>query len=184
MIQRRRASETFVPSGAPPVLIDWRVRDRGIVAVEIDGTDHGAGQQKPTILVGVSGSPASAAALRWAEDEAERRHGRLKIVLTWQPEQRAFYARQPARADRTASQERARRELADTVRAVLGQQPLHDTTTVIVEGTAERELVAESAGADLLVLGSGSGISIGPVVRTCVSHAHCPVVVVSPASAA
>jgi nucleotide-binding universal stress UspA family protein len=139
-------------------------------------------QRKPTILVGVSGSPASAAALRWAEDEAERRHGELKIVLTWQAERRASYARVPQRADAPAGQERAREELADAVRAVLGPSSLPDTTTVVVEGQAERELVAESAGADLLVLGSGSRTSIGPVVRTCLSHAHCPVVVVSPPS--
>src|SRR5215470_10955739 len=96
-------------------------------------------QRKPTILVGVSGSPASAAALRWAEDEAERRHGELKIVLIWQPERRASYARPPVRADRSAGPERARKELADIVRAVLGRRPLHDTTTVVVEGRAERE---------------------------------------------
>lgn len=137
-------------------------------------------QRKPTILVGVSGSPASAAALRWAEDEADRRHGELKIVRIWQPERRASYARAPVRADSPADPELASKELADTVRAVLGPSPLPDTTAVVVEGRAERELVAESAGADLLVLGSGSRISIGPVVRTCLTHAHCPVVVVSP----
>ena len=143
-----------------------------------------AEQRKPTILVGVSGSPASAAALRWAEDEAERRHGELKIVLIWQPERRASYARPPVLADGHAGPEQARRDLADTVQAVLGQSPLHDATTVVVEGRAERELVAESACADLLVLGSGSRLSIGPVVRTCLSHAHCPVVVVSAPSGA
>jgi nucleotide-binding universal stress UspA family protein len=134
------------------------------------------------IIVGVSGSPASAAALRWAENEAHRRHGELKVVRTWQPERRAAYASPPVRPDGRAGQEQARKELTDTVRAVLGPSPLPDTTTVVVEGTAERELVAESVGADLLVLGSGSRITIGPVVRTCLSHAHCPVVVVSPSS--
>lgn len=152
--------------------------------MQIADTGHVDDQAKPTILVGVSGSPASAAALRWAEDEAERRHGELKIVLIWQPERRASYARPPARADRSDGPDRARQELADTVRAVLGPSPLHDATTVVVEGRAERELVAESAGAELLVLGSGSGVAIGPVVRTCLSHAHCPVVVVSPQGAA
>jgi nucleotide-binding universal stress UspA family protein len=141
-------------------------------------------QKKPTILVGVSGSVASAAALRWAEDEAGRRHGELKIVRIWQPERRAPYACPPVRVDSPAGPERASEELADTMRAVLGTRPLRDTTTVVVEGRAEQELIAESADADLLVLGSGSGISIGPVVRTCLTHAHCPVVVVSPPSGA
>jgi len=137
-------------------------------------------QRKATIIVGVSGSPASAAALRWAEDEAERRHGALKIVRSWQPQGHASYARPVVQADSQAMQEQTRKELADTVQAVLGSSSRHDTTSVVVEGRAERELVAESAGADLLVLGSGSGLFIGPVVRTCLSHAHCPVVVVSP----
>lgn len=150
--------------------------------MQIEASVSVDGQRKPTILVGVSGSAASAAALRWAEDEAERRHCELKIVRIWQSERRASYARPAVRADIPAGPERARRELADTVRTVLGRGPLHATTTVVVEGQAERELVAESAGADLLVLGSGSRISIGPVVRTCLSHAHCPVVVVSPPS--
>jgi nucleotide-binding universal stress UspA family protein len=132
----------------------------------------------PTILVGVSGSPASAAALRWAEDEAVRRHGRLRIVLSWQQERRAFYAHPPSRAGIDAGDKRARRALVDAVRAVLGPGPHDDATAEVVEGTAERTLVAESAGADLLVLGSGSSPSIGPVVRTCLSQARCPVVVV------
>jgi nucleotide-binding universal stress UspA family protein len=132
----------------------------------------------------VSGSPASAAALRWAEEEAERSHGELKIVLIWQAARRAPYARPPGRADGGADPERARQELAETVRAVLGPRPPRFTTTAVVEGSAERELVAESAGADLLVLGSGSGASIGPVVRTCLGHSHCPVVVVTPPSGA
>jgi len=133
----------------------------------------------PTILVGVSGSPASAGALRWAEDEAVRRHGRLRIVLSWHQEQRAFYAGpQSGAADVDACEQRARRALADTVRAVLGPGPRFDATAEVVEGAAEQTLVAESADADLLVLGSGSSPSIGPVVRTCVTQAQCPVVVV------
>ena len=50
----------------------------------------------PTIVAGVSGSPASARALRWAADEAKRRHGRLKVVLACRIQQRAFYAPAPA----------------------------------------------------------------------------------------
>jgi Universal stress protein family len=42
--------------------------------------------------------------------------------------------------------------------------------------------VDASAGADLLVLGSASGRlagrSAGPVIRTCLSRAHCPLVAV------
>jgi len=136
--------------------------------------------RRPTILVGVSGSPASKAALRWAENEAERRHGRLRIVLSWHPEQRAFYAGPARSPDGSGGRERALRNLSATLRAVLGPAPPTDTTADVIEGTAERILVAASGSADLLVLGSGPGMSIGPVIRACLSLAHCPVVVVSP----
>ncbi len=80
---------------------------------------------------------------------------------------------------------RARRVLAATMQSVLGPVPVDDVTVEIAEGVPERALVDYSAGADLLVLGSASahalaGSSIGPVIRTCLSHAHCPVVIVSP----
>ena len=138
----------------------------------------------PTIVAGVSGSPASARALRWAADEAKRRHGRLKVVLAWRIQQRAFYAPAPAPQELAARQQRARDGLAATVRAVLGPEQAAEVSTEITEGNPERALVDSSAGADLLVLGAASGQlagrSIGPVVRTCLSRAHCPVVVVGP----
>lgn len=134
--------------------------------------------RRPTILVGVSGSPASVAALRWAEAEAQRRHGQLRIVLTWQPEHRAAYARMPTTAGNPAGPDRARRVLAGAMRAGLGPGPQPDTTAEVVEDSAERALIAGSADADLLVLGAGPGVSIGPVVRTCLGQALCPVVVV------
>lgn len=146
-------------------------------------------QRRPVILVGVSGSAASAAALRWATDEARRRRDRLRVVLIWRPEQRAYYAGRTDPAQASGQHDRAVRTLTETVQAVLGPRPRGATTVEVVEGTAEQELVAESAGADLLVLGSGSGggpdFRIGPVVRTCLREARCPVVVVSqPGSAA
>ncbi len=139
-------------------------------------------QRKPTIVVGVSGSPASEAALRWAATETERLHGTLRIILAWRQEQRAHYARPADLADGSSGSERARRKLAETVRAVLGPGPQHSAVSEVVEGSAERKLVAESAAADLLVLGSGPGDCVGPVIRACLSQAQCPVVIVSPKS--
>jgi nucleotide-binding universal stress UspA family protein len=136
--------------------------------------------KRPTILVGVSGSPASDAALRWAGNEAEHRHGRLRIMLIWHPEQRAFYAHPARSPDGSNGGQRAQRHLSETVRAVLGPTAQPDATVEVVEGVAERTLVAESAAADLLVLGSGPGVPVGPVIRACLFQAHCPVVVVSP----
>jgi len=138
----------------------------------------------PVIVAGVSGSPASARALRWAADEARRCQGRLKVVLAWRIQQRAHYAPALAAEEVAARQQRARDGLAATVRAVLGAELAAEVTTEVTEGNPERALVDSSAGADLLVLGAASGQftggSLGPVVRTCLSRAHCPVVVVGP----
>src|SRR2546430_7703887 len=59
--------------------------------------------------------------------------------------------------------------------------------TELAEGTPERVLISRSATADLLVLGTqhsqnAAGLSVGPVIRTCLIRARCPVVVVSPGS--
>jgi len=138
----------------------------------------------PTIVAGVSGSPASARALRWAADEAKRRHGQLKVVLAWRIPQRASYAPALAPQELAARRQRARDGLAATVRAVLGPDLAAKVSTEVTEGNPERALVDSSTGADLLVLGAASGQlagrSLGPVVRTCLSRAHCPVVVVGP----
>ncbi len=132
-----------------------------------------------TILVGVSGSAASLAALRWARDEANRRGCRLRIVLIWEREQHASYAQQKDSADGPEPPEQAWCLLTEAVRAVLGSGPWRDTTVEAVEGRAEQWLVAASEDAELLVLGSGPTAVIGPVVRTCLTEARCPVVVVT-----
>jgi len=139
---------------------------------------------KPVIVVGVSGSHASEAALRWAAAEADRVGAQLRVVQAWEPEQRAYYAHPAAPDEARFARERAGRSLACSMRAMLGPEPRPETFTAVVEGPAERALVDQASGADLLVLGSESGIlagrSIGPVIRACLSRASCPVVVVSP----
>ena len=140
--------------------------------------------RNPAIVVGVSGSRASQAALRWAAAEADRVHGQLRIVMAVERPARAPYARQAPAGEPHLVLEKARRDLAATMRTTLGRAARPDTTSDVVEGMAERTLVDCSSGADLLVLGSESGLdagrSIGPVIRSCLSRAHCPVVVISP----
>jgi nucleotide-binding universal stress UspA family protein len=139
----------------------------------------------PVIVVGVSDSPASAGALRWAADEAPREHGRVRVVRAWKTEPRAFYAH-PASGPQDAARQHqlACDGLATMITAVLGTEAVDSVATEVIEGLAERVLVDLSASADLLVLGSASGLtegrSIGPVIRGCLSRAHCPVVVVGP----
>ncbi len=47
-----------------------------------------SGTARQEIVVGVSGSRASVAALRWAADEAGRRHVRLNAICAWDPSPR------------------------------------------------------------------------------------------------
>jgi nucleotide-binding universal stress UspA family protein len=54
---------------------------------------------------------------------------------------------------------------------------------VVVEGHAAPVLVEASTGADLLALGTrghgaAAGILLGSVSEHCVTHAHCPVLVI------
>lgn len=144
---------------------------------------------QPSILVGFGSSRAAVAALRWAVGEARLRQARLRVVRTWERfPLRAFYAlTSDCQAPRQTGVRAADRLAAD-VSAALGELASADVTSELAEGVAERILVDASAGASLLVLGSADpapavGSSVGPVIRACLRHAQCPVVIVSPAMA-
>lgn len=140
---------------------------------------------RPTVVVGVSGSSASVAALRWAAAEAARRGARLVAVRAWQHASRAYYAVPAGRRDAEHQHQAVTWELASTLRAAFAGGLPASLYTEVIEGLPERVLVDRSAGADMLVLGSApspylSGRSVGPVIRSCLSRAHCPVVVIGP----
>jgi nucleotide-binding universal stress UspA family protein len=143
---------------------------------------------QPTIVVGVSGSRAAAAALHWAADEARRRRAWLRAVRTWDP---AAHPAPYAIAEGLVTSQQRRAAASSELRAALhvefgGQIPEY-VAAELAEGVPERILRQRSAGADLLVLGAptlsaGAGNPVGPVVRSCLSRSMCPVVVVSPAA--
>jgi nucleotide-binding universal stress UspA family protein len=160
------------------------VKRNGLPAGEAGMPDGISEAARIRIAVGVSGSPASILALRWAAAQADRLHAALKVVRVLTVEPRAYYAPaiNPGEFDRR--HERAVADLAATVNAVAGYLPSDAVTMTVVQGPPERALAEQSTGADLLVLGSAPGHSddrpIGPVVRACLSHAQCPLVVVGP----
>lgn len=146
-----------------------------------------------TIVVGVDGSAASHEALRWGAQEASMRGARLVAVHAWayvpaapigDPGMMALPAvdlpgyleaeREAASADFDAA-------LADAGSA----EPaiVIEIERLLVEGDAGEVLVAQSADADLVVVGSHgrSGLKaalLGSVSRYVVDRAECPVVVV------
>lgn len=145
--------------------------------------------QERRVVVGVNGSMASLAALRWAAREAGLRQARLHVVRALDPGRvraapYAGYARRlaPEQVGLPTSA-----LLKDLVHALLGSSPeVPEVPEVpvdaeVVDGLAAKVLIDRAAGADLLVLGdpatSQLGV-IGPVARACLRHAPCPVVVV------
>jgi nucleotide-binding universal stress UspA family protein len=144
------------------------------------------GQQH--ILAGFSGSQASLTALRWAIDEARLRRADLQVVRVWDPARHAApYASAGQRPACDEQETAARAGLAAAMRAAFGPAVPDGVSAEVSEGRPERVLVARSAAADLLVIGEAkppwrAGQPAGPVVRACLAHASCPVVIVGSAA--
>jgi len=143
------------------------------------------------IVVGVDGSAASKAALRWAVDMAERLGTRLEVVRAWhypppyhewdaQPSGHGFLSLPP---DRDQVERMARDELAETAVEVLGVEPTVQFEQRVINGHPADVLVEASTGAALLVVGQRGHnrlqtLLLGSVARACTERAHCPVVVI------
>ncbi len=144
-----------------------------------------------TIVVGVDGSPASEAALRWAAEEARLRASALVAVYAW-----AYIPPSPIGdpgmiampAGDLAGQLEAERDAADAkLRAMIARalpaEPSVRLERRLVEGDAAEALTAEAAGAALVVVGASARTGLrsallGSVSRYVVDHVRCPVVVV------
>ena len=135
------------------------------------------------IVAGVDGSAGSVAALRWAVGQAELTGATLVVVTTW--EYPATYGWAPAYPEDTDWATPTGKLLSETIHEVLGDSPPVPVEQKVVEGHAAQVLLDESAGADLLVVGSRgrggfTGLLLGSVSQHCVQHARCPVVVLPP----
>jgi len=137
------------------------------------------------IVVGVNGSAVSVAALRWAVNEAERRHCPVDAVYVWQHEiaPTGLTAGEivPARPEPDLRAEYLRM-LAECV-AAIGQRPGVDIRQVVLRGWGPGALVRYADTASLLVVGGhGAGrlveMLLGTVSSYCIRRAACPVVVV------
>jgi nucleotide-binding universal stress UspA family protein len=144
-----------------------------------------------TIVVGVDGSSASNAALRWAAEEAALRGARLVALHAWAFVPAASIGDPgllavpvgdlPGQLD--AEQAVAEAELEGAMSSVDLSDLAVEVEKRLFEGDAGEAIVAESAEADLVVVGSQgkSGLRaalLGSVSRHVTSHASCPVVVV------
>ncbi len=146
------------------------------------------------ILVGIDGSAAAAAALRWADAEARVRGLRLHVVYVrdWDNLELAPYAPLGDGTDHLRVSPETTLRLA--VHAALGPDLPPDCVLEAAEGLPVYVLLDRAEGAQMLVLGNsrpgGTGARwpgkpmtpLGPVARDCLRGAPCPVVVVRPGS--
>lgn len=129
-----------------------------------------------SVVVGVDGSAGSAAALRWAADEAWRRQVGLRIVSAWQEVDSAglSYAGHPARI----AASRVEKALA---RAQSQHDYAHRIACAAIQGNPGEILVSEAGETGLLVLGAtGDDIAFapGPTGRHCLRRGRGPLVFV------
>jgi nucleotide-binding universal stress UspA family protein len=145
----------------------------------------------PVIVVGVDGSPAGVAALRWAVRQAARERGTVQAVAVREHSAATPVTAPAGRSRRTGSVvahaaplERLRVEV-DAARAELPAPP--SVVEVTPTGDPAEELVRSADDADLLVVGAhgagGRPDGLGSVTVACLRHARCPVVVITPGAA-
>ncbi|QIZ99497.1 universal stress protein [Leifsonia sp. PS1209] len=144
-------------------------------AVESEDRIHPGGR----IVVGVDGSAASFSALRRGARIAESLGCSLVGLTVWEyPQAWPGYMIDgwSPEADAEAIAENAAEE-------VFGSAVPSWYSTVVRSGSPARQLIAESEGAEMLIVGSRglggfTGLLLGSVSRSCAEHADCPVLVI------
>jgi nucleotide-binding universal stress UspA family protein len=136
------------------------------------------GERERRIVVGVDGSGPSKAALDWAVRQAKLTGAVVEAVIAWHYP--APYGYPGSVLDDTDYEKVATEVVTDTIADVGGPVEIKPK---VVEGNPAAVLLAASAGAELLVVGSrGHGgfveALLGSVSQHCVHHAACPVVII------
>ncbi len=136
------------------------------------------------VVVGVDGSAESVAALKWAAAYAGATGARLRVVMAWHYP--ATVGPAPVGVAPAAVTEEVRQHMAESLAKAVAEAAVGpETEQQIGYGHPAQVLVDQSAEADLLVVGhrghgAFTGMLVGSVSIHCVTHAHCPVVVVRP----
>ena len=124
-----------------------------------------------TVVVGVSTTSKSPAALVWAAAQAEANAGRLVAVRVLKRQHESDSARSPSEAEE---------RLASDVAEALGSD--HHAECRVLHGGKRRGLLAVARHADLLVIDAArSPSSSSRLAHQIISAASCPVVVLPPA---
>jgi nucleotide-binding universal stress UspA family protein len=138
-------------------------------------------QEAGVIAVGVDGSASSAAALRWAAQQARATGGSLLAITSWHYPN-AYGAEGSLDGDWRPDQDAAEIQ-AHALAAAADVLDGVAVETLIPEGQAAGVLVEASKKVNLLVVGSRghgqfTGVLLGSVSEFCAAHSECPVVIV------
>jgi nucleotide-binding universal stress UspA family protein len=132
------------------------------------------------VVVGVDGSKSSLLALEWASEYAEAFHLKVRAVSAYHyPVDYGYAYTLPADVDFAAD---AKNELMATIADLKKKHSTVEFEAEIVNAPPAQALIDDSKDAALLVVGSRghggfAGMLLGSVSSHCISHAHCPVVV-------
>ncbi|MGA7087021.1 MAG: universal stress protein [Candidatus Dormiibacterota bacterium] len=141
------------------------------------------------VVVGWDGSPASRRALEWAVQEAAVKGTKVLAISAYAVPSLVsaapYAAWSPALKEDLGDE--AKKILSRMVSATAEAHPEVEIEAKVVEGLPATVLIEASKHASALVVGSRGhggmvGSLLGSVSHRCVAHAHCPVVVVGPAS--
>ena len=132
------------------------------------------------ILVGIDGSTASTAALRWALKEAVTRDATVEVVHCYLPQTLTDLGFSTPHELHTASAILLDNEVSA---ALLEMSQVPEVRKSSESGGPAKVLVEKSAAASLLVLGVHGqtalrDLILGRVGSACLRHAACPVVIV------
>jgi nucleotide-binding universal stress UspA family protein len=134
------------------------------------------------IVVGVDGSEHAAAALRWAQREAEVHGHDLTALLAWSLFNQV-HAGRDVTFDPDYGQADAAAALSATIEGAVGSDAAARIRQIAVCDLPAAALLDATRDADLLVLGPrGLGqlreLLLGSVTQACLHHAVCPVAIV------
>ncbi|MEU9448851.1 universal stress protein [Streptomyces sp. NPDC048277] len=135
----------------------------------------------PRVVVGVDGSPASYAALRWGVRYAALVGGAVEAIAAWELQGLQNWSG-PA-VDMDIDEEEARQRMRQELTDVLGADAAGSVDSHVVHGNAADILLRAAQGAEVVVVGSkGRGgfarALLGSVSQHVSQHAPCPVVIV------
>jgi nucleotide-binding universal stress UspA family protein len=143
------------------------------------------------VVVGVSGSPGSLGALRYAAEMARGQRSALTPVLAWTPPGGEVADRRyPSPYLRAIWKQAAWDRLWHAVDLALGGPPDDvDFSPEVVRGQPGEVLARVARPNDVIVIGSGRPggfrrLLACTVGRYCLAHARCPVIAVPPAQLA